>query len=94
MAYGDFKDITTRTASDKIMRDKAFNIANNLKYDGCQRGLASMVYKCFDKNTSGSDMKNENISSKKLAEELHKPILRKLKKKKSTFIFYRQYLGC
>ena len=94
MAYGDFKDITTRIASDKIMRDKAFNIANNLKYDGCQHGLASMVYKCFDKNTSGSDMKNESISSKKLAEELHKPILRKLKKKKSTFIFYRQYLGC
>ena len=44
MAYGDFKDLTRRTASDKILRDKAFNIAKNLKYHGYQRGLASMVY--------------------------------------------------
>ena len=49
MAYGDFKDLTRRIASDKILRDKAFNIAKNLKYDGCQRGLASMAYKFFDK---------------------------------------------
>ena len=45
MAYGDFKDLTRRTASDKILRDKAFNIAKNLKYDGYQRRLASMVSK-------------------------------------------------
>ena len=50
MAYGDFKDLERRTFSDKILRDKAFNIAKNPKYDGYQRGLASMVYKCFDKN--------------------------------------------
>ena len=43
MAYGDFKDIKRRTASDKILRDKAFDIAKNPKYDGYQRGLASMV---------------------------------------------------
>ena len=49
MAYGDFKDLTKRTASDKILRDKAFNIAQILKYDGCQRGLVSMVYRVFDK---------------------------------------------
>ena len=49
MAYGDFKDLKRRTASDKILRDKAFNIAEHLKYDGYQRGLASMVYKVFDK---------------------------------------------
>ena len=49
MAYGDFKDLTRRTASDKILRDKAFNIAKNTKYDGYQRGLASMAYKFFDK---------------------------------------------
>ena len=48
MAYGDFKDLTRRTASDKILRDKAFNIAKNPKYDGYQRGLASMVYKFFE----------------------------------------------
>ena len=49
MTYGDFKDSTKRTASDKILRDKAFNIAKNPKYDGYQRGLASMVYKVFAK---------------------------------------------
>ena len=48
MAYGDFKDLALRTASEKILRDKAFNIAKSPKYDGCQRGLASMVYKFFD----------------------------------------------
>ena len=49
MAYGDFKDLARRTASDKVLRDKAFNIAKNPKYDGYQRGLTSMVYKFFDK---------------------------------------------
>ena len=48
MAYGDFKDLTRRLASNKILRDKAFNIAKNPKYDGYQRKLASMVYKFFD----------------------------------------------
>ena len=48
IAYGDFKDLTRRTASDKILRDKAFNNAKNLKYDGYQHGIASMVYKFFD----------------------------------------------
>ena len=61
IAHGDFKDLTGRTASDKILRDKAFNIAKNLKYDGYQRGLVSMAYKFFDKKTSGSSIKNENI---------------------------------
>ena len=50
MAYGDFKDLTRREASDKILRNKAFNIAKNPKYDGCQKSLALMVYKFFDKN--------------------------------------------
>ena len=54
MAYSDFKDLTRRTVSDKILRDKAFNIAKNPKYDGYQRGFASMVYKFFDRKTSGS----------------------------------------
>ena len=49
MAYGDFKDLKRRTASDKFLRDKAFNIAKNRKYDGYQRGIASIVYKFFDK---------------------------------------------
>ena len=52
MVYGDFKDVTRRTASDKILRVKAFNIAKNSKYDGYQRGLVSMVYKLFDKKST------------------------------------------
>ena len=58
MAYGDFEDLTRRTALDKILRDKAFNIAKNPKFDGYQRKLASLVYKFFDKKTSGSGIKN------------------------------------
>ena len=61
MAYGVFKDLTRRTASDKIMRDNAFNIAKNPKYVGCQRRLASIVYKFFDEKTSGGTVKNEDI---------------------------------
>ena len=60
MAYGDFKDIKRRTASDKILRDKAFNVAKNPKYDGYERGLASRVYKFFDKksvNNNNNDTK-------------------------------------
>ena len=82
MAYGDFKDLTRRTASDKILHDKAFNIAKNLKYDVYQWDLASMFYKFFDKKTSGGDIKNRTISNKELAEELCKPIIGKFKKRK------------
>ena len=66
MAYGNFKDLTSRTYFDKILRDKAFNIAKNPKYDGYQRKLASMVYKFFDKKTGGA-IKNENMSDKKVS---------------------------
>ena len=75
MAYGDFKDFKRRTASDKILRDKAFNIAKNPKYDGYERGLASMVYKCFDKKSAGSSVANE--PNYQLANELHEPIIKK-----------------
>ena len=57
MAYGDFKCLTRRTASDKILCNKAFNIAKTTKYDGYQRGLASMLYNFFDKTTSVSGIK-------------------------------------
>ena len=50
MAYGDFKDLAGRKASDKVLRDEAFNIAKVPEYDGYERGLASMVYKFFDKS--------------------------------------------
>ena len=49
MAYGDFRDLTRRTFADKVLGDKAFNIAKDPKYNEYQRALASMVYKCFDK---------------------------------------------
>ena len=71
MAYGDSRDLARRTASDNIMRDKAFHIAKNPKCDGYQRGLASMIYKFFDKKTSGSSTENENMSDQQLAEDLH-----------------------
>ena len=99
MAYGDFKDLKKRTSADKVLRDKAFNIAKNPKYDGYQRGLASMVYKFFDKKTKGSGVTLANKpafkslpQNEQLAEELHKPIIRKFLK--SIFIIQRQYLGC
>ena len=61
MTYGDFINLTRRTKSDRILRDKALNIAKNRKFDGYRRGLASMVYKCFDKKTSGRTVKNKNM---------------------------------
>ena len=64
------------------MHEKGFNIPENLKDDGYQRGLASMVYKFFDEKTAGGAVRNENISNKELAEELLKPIIRKLKNRK------------
>ena len=60
-------------ASNKILCNKPFSIAKNWKYDGYQRGSASMIYKLFDKQTFGGAIKNENISNKELAEKLHKP---------------------
>ena len=81
MAHGDFKGLARRTASDKALRDKAFNIAKNPKYDGYQRGLASMVYKIFDKKSKGNNVNIEVKPSKQLAEKLHKPTIRKLKKR-------------
>ena len=61
MAYGDFKDLSKKTASDKILCDKAFNIAKNSKNDGYHYGLASMIDKFFDKKTSGSGIKSTII---------------------------------
>ena len=79
MAYGKSEDLVKRTQSDKILRDKAFKIASDPKYDGYQRGLASTVYEFFEKKCSGSGITNENYQ---LANELHKLIIRKFKKRK------------
>ena len=86
-AYSDRKDLVKRTQSDKFLRDKAFNIEKYPKYDGYQRGLASMVYKFFDErsaNRSGINKENsvKNPPNSELANELHKAIIRKFKKRK------------
>ena len=80
MAYGKSKDLVERTQSDKVLGDKAFKNANDPKYYGYQRGLASMVYNFFDKKSRGTGISNEQYYQ--LANELHKPIIRKFKKRK------------
>ena len=90
MAYGDFKDLKRRTQSDKVLKDKAFAIASNPKYYIYQRGLASMVYTFFDKKSKGTGIKNEIKENQQLANELHKPIIRKFEKRKvlkTIFVF-------
>ena len=88
-AYADHKDLINRTEADKVLRDKAYDITSNPEYDGYQRGLASMVYNFFDKKATaepstkhvmGSVMKKD--SSLILADELHKPVIRKFNKRK------------
>ena len=99
IAYGDFKLLNRRIAADKLLRGKTFNISKNPKYGGYQCGLASMVDKFFDKETSGGaathtnkyEIKNENVFNKKLAEELYKPIIRNFNKRKVHFLFIRSY---
>ena len=85
-AYSDSKDLKKRTVADKIFKNKAFDIAKDPKYDGYQRGLASMVHNFFDSKVSGSGAKLTH-QNEQLAEELHKPIIRKFEKRKvySTF---------
>ena len=97
MAYGDFKDLAKRTFADKVLRDKAFKIASDQKYDGYQRGLASMVYRFFDKKSQGSgrplsfvlrpplrdaSQLANNKENMQLADELHNQLLENLKKEK------------
>ena len=76
-AYSDSKDLTKRTVADKILKNKAFDIAKDPKHDGYQRGLASMVYKDAspDKKSVGSGAKL-TPQNEQLADELHKPIIR------------------
>ena len=84
MAYRDFKDLARRTASDEVLRNKALNIAKNPKYDRYQTGVAAMAYKFFDKKSAGIGVNmhanKSAFNNGKLAEELHKQIIRNLKK--------------
>ena len=81
-AYADHKDLINRTEANKVLRDKAYDIASNPEYDGYQRGLVSMVYKFFDKKSTGSGINTAKPSSSILADELHKPIINKFNKRK------------
>ena len=94
MAHGKAKDLVRRTQSDKVLRDKAFKITSDPKYDGYQRdqrGLASMVYKFFDKKSKESGITNE--SNYQLANELHKPIIKNIKKRKVYCSFKENIWG-
>ena len=85
-AYADHKDLINRTEADKVLNDKAYDIASNPEYDGYQRGLASMVCTFFDKKSMGSGFKKlkntTKLNSSVLADELHKPIIKKFDKRK------------
>ena len=86
MVYEDSKVLLRRTASDKVLHDKAFNNVKNSKFDGYQKGFASVVYKVYDKKSSDCAIKSEiilnqyppDLATSQLAEEFHKPIIRKL----------------
>ena len=82
---------------DKILRNRAFNIAKDPKYDGYQRGLASMVYNFFVKKSAGSGAKQVNTKltpqNQQLAEGLHKPIIRKFEKRKVHAVFKENIWG-
>ena len=86
MAYGKSKDLAKGTQSDKVLRDKAFKIANDPKYNGYKRGLFSMVYKFFDKRSSGSGADAE--PNYQPADELHRQIIRKFQTRK-VYSYFR-----
>ena len=109
MVYRDFTDLSRRTASENILRSKAFHVAKKPTFYGYEGGVALMVYKSFDKKTSAtrtwsetlatknkflnSGITNENIANRELAEELHKPIMGKLKKRKLNSPFIENISG-
>ena len=85
-AYADHKDLINRTEADKVLRDKAYDIASNPEYHGYQRGLASMVYKFFDYKSTAEPSSLERMgsgiaSSSILADEL-KHVIKKFNKRK------------
>ena len=85
VAYGTYKDLVKRTESDKVLRDRAFKIAGNPRYDGYERGLTLMDYKFFDKKSAGG--RAEFIRNRQLEDEIHKSIIRKSKRPKVSSSF-------
>ena len=98
-AYADYKDLVNRTQADKVLKDKAYEIASNPKYDGYQRGLASMVHKFFDKKTRSEMRRAERtqrvsgINNVKLADELHKPVIEKFDRQKVYSLYQDNIWG-
>ena len=82
MVYGDFKDLPRKTASDKKLHDKKFSVTKNPEYVLYDRGLASVVYKFFDKEFSRGAGIIEIILNQKLPEKLHKAVTGKFEKQK------------
>ena len=87
----DFKDLPRRTASDKVLSDKVFHIAKNPRYDEYQRGLASMVYKFFDKKSKGGGVNIPLEFHEQLVEELHKPIIKNFRKR-TIYLVFKDYI--
>ena len=83
-AYSESKDLAKKTLSDKVLKDRAHEIARNWKYDGYQRASASMFYKFFDKKTGSGVSVN-----KQLAEELHKPVIKKKIKRRKVYARFK-----
>ena len=81
MAYCDFKDLNRGIFADKVLCDKAFNIAKDTKYDGYQPGPASMVYKLSDNSGVNAHADNEIKQNHQLSGELHEPIIRNFRKR-------------
>ena len=77
-----------------VLHHKGFNIAKNPKYDRYQKGLASVVYKFFDKRSSYSGVKREVMLNQQLPEKLHEQIIRKFEKRKVYSSFKDNFLGC
>ena len=98
MAYGESKDLVKRTQLDKVLKDKAFKIARNSKRDVVKEDQLQWFTSFFNKKSKGSGIvaslanRSANEPNYQLENELHKPIIKKLKKNKSLFIFQRQYL--
>ena len=82
IAYVNLNNLLRRTTSDKVLHNKTFSS----KYDGYQRGLASIVYKCFDKIPSDNAIKSEIMLNKQFGKELHKPIITKVKNEEYTHV--------
>ena len=94
MVYGNFKELKRRTQSGKVLKDKAFEIPSNAKYDGYQRGLASMVCRFCNKKSKGAGIKNDIKENPQLVNEIHKPIIRTFKKRKVYSSFKDNIWGC